>query len=261
MTDTPLRKLIDGTGTGVGTMLFEMFVPGIGHILKNAGCDFGIIDMEHSGLDFSELKAVIRYFEAAGLSPVVRVPTSRSDHLARALDVGAEAVMVPMVSSAGEARRIVDAVKFHPQGGRGIAMQIGHDRYAAVPLRDNLDGSNRRTTIFVQIETAEGVTNARDIAAVPGVDCLWIGHGDLSASLGSPGDFTTEAYRSAFAAVVAAAKEADTALGKLVMSSEEGRERMSEGFRLICYTADVKLLYGALKSGLDALREGSESRS
>ncbi len=253
MTETILKDVINKRETGFGTMLFEMFVPGIGHILKNAGCDYGIIDMEHSGLDFGQLKEVIRYFEAADLAPVVRVPTSRTDHIARALDLGAQAIMVPMVNDAAEAKHIVNAVKFHPKGTRGIAMQIGHDKYDAVPLSANLERSNQKTSVIVQIETKEGAKNAREIAAVDGVDCLWIGHGDLSASLGSPGDFSTTAYAAAFAAVVEAAKAEGKALGKLVVSAEEGHKRLAEGFSLLCLTADVKLLFNSLRSGLESL--------
>src|SRR5215212_9978959 len=100
----------------LGHFVIEFATPGIGHILKGAGCDFVLLDMEHSGFAFETVKSVVRYCEAAELPAIVRVPSKAYDHVARAADVGAEAIMVPMVDTATEARELVSYLKYTPAG-------------------------------------------------------------------------------------------------------------------------------------------------
>ncbi len=233
----------------IGTLIFEFFTPGIGHILRQAGCDFAIVDMEHSGLDYGELKRVVRYFEAADLACVVRIPAP-GEHIGRALDVGADAIMVPMVGSEAAAAEIVHSAKYHPAGARGIAQQIGHDRYRSIAMVENLSRANLETAVFAQIETVDGVKNAKSIASVQGVDCVWLGHADLSASLGRPGEFDTSTFKTAVADVVEAARSSGKAAGRLVGDAEAAAAAGEAGFTLLSYSADVKLLFNALRDGL-----------
>src|SRR5262245_66510432 len=95
MTLTPDAKL--------GHFIIEFATPGIGYILKQAGCDFALFDLEHSGFGFETVKSATRYFEAAGLPAIVRVPSKEYHHIARACDAGAEGIMIPMVSTAAAA--------------------------------------------------------------------------------------------------------------------------------------------------------------
>ena len=173
----------------LGHFIVEFATPGIGHIMKNAGCEFVLFDLEHSGFGFETVKSAIRYFEAAGIAPIVRVPSKEYHHIARACDMGAEGIMLPMVGNAKEARAILDCMKYHPEGKRGVALGVAHDAYTGGAVPKKLAAANQKTTLFCQIETAEGVKNADAIAAVDGVDCLWVGHFDLSVSLGIPGEF------------------------------------------------------------------------
>jgi 2-keto-3-deoxy-L-rhamnonate aldolase RhmA len=112
----------------VGHFICEFATPGIGHIVKSAGCDFALLDMEHSGFSFETVKSVLRYMEAADLPTIVRVPSKHYHDIARASDMGAEGLMLPMVGSAEEARAIVNCMKYVPMGQRGVALQIAHDR-------------------------------------------------------------------------------------------------------------------------------------
>jgi 2-dehydro-3-deoxyglucarate aldolase/4-hydroxy-2-oxoheptanedioate aldolase len=189
---------------------------------------------------------------------IVRVPSKDYHHIARGLDVGAEGVMLPMVNDAAEAKAIVDAVKYVPAGARGVALGIAHDGYA-VPgdVMERLAEQNARTTLFAQIETEAGVNNAEAIAATDGVDCLWVGHFDLSCSLGIPGDFAHPRFAEAIATVVEACNRTGTALGRLVPTPELGVELYAGGFDFVCYAGDVWVLGAALKQGVDALRDGA----
>jgi len=252
------HRLKEFTGTAdakFGHFIVEFATPGIGHILKSAGCDYVLFDLEHSGFGFETVKSAMRYFEAADLPAIVRVPSKDYHDISRALDVGAEGIMVPMVRTAAEARRIVQSMKYFPQGGRGVALQVAHDRYRPGAVTEKLADANQRSTLFCQIETVEGVENAEAIAAVPGVDCLWVGQFDLSASLGVPGQFESEKFLDAIDRVVQAARKHHKALGRLVPNVETGVDYFRRGFSFICYSGDVWVLHDALAAAVTRLRE------
>jgi 2-keto-3-deoxy-L-rhamnonate aldolase RhmA len=198
----------------------------------------------------------MRYFEAADLPAIVRVPSREYHHIARAMDMGAEGLMLPMVGSPDEVRHIIDSMKYHPVGKRGVALQVAHDRYRPGSVADKFIATNKRTTLFCQIETAEGVENADAMAAIDGVDCLWVGHFDLSVSLGIPGEFDSKVFTDAIARVAAATKKHGKALGRLVPTVEQGVEINKIGFDFICYSGDVWVLHNALAEAIGKLREG-----
>ena len=127
---THLRSLVGTPGPKVGTFLFEFATPGIGQILKAAGADFAVLDMEHTGFGFDTVRQVVRYCQAAGLPLVVRVPSQQRHHISRALDTGADGVMVPIVSSVEQAKAVLDAAKYWPDGTRGVALGLAHERFA-----------------------------------------------------------------------------------------------------------------------------------
>ena len=255
-----LKELAGSRNPKFGHFVVEFATPGIGHILKSAGCDFVLLDLEHSGFGFETVKSGLRYFEAADLPAIVRVPSKEYHHIARAADMGAEGVMLPMVGTPEEARHILNCMKYTPEGGRGVALQVAHDRYRPGPVTVKFEAANKRTTLFCQIETAEGVKNAVAIAAIPGVDCLWVGHFDLSVSLGVPGDFGSKTFTDAIARVVAAAKKHKKALGRLVPDVATGVALNKQGFDFICYSGDIWVLHNALAEAITALRKGTAGK-
>jgi len=117
-----LRKLFSSDAIPIGHLIFEFATPGVGYLVKNAGADFMIFDLEHSGFTFETAKLAIVSARAAGLPIVVRVPSHDAKDLARACDIGADGVMVPVVRSAEQARSIVAAVKYAPDGRRGVGI-------------------------------------------------------------------------------------------------------------------------------------------
>ena len=134
-----------------------------------------------------------------------------------------------MVNDASEARAILDCMKYVPEGKRGVALSVAHDHYSGGAVLDKLAAANRRTTFFAQIETAAGVKNADAIAAVDGVDCLWVGHFDLSASLGIPGQFDHPKFKDAIARTYAACRKHDKAYGRLVPDVATGIDIFGHG--------------------------------
>jgi 2-keto-3-deoxy-L-rhamnonate aldolase RhmA len=251
-----LKEMAGDKGIKLGHFVVEFATPGIGHILKAAGCDFALFDLEHSGFSYETVKSGLRYFEAADLPAIVRVPSREYHHIARAMDMGAEGIMLPMVGTAEEAREILNAVKYHPAGRRGVALQVAHDRYRPGTVADKFAAANKRSTFFCQIETAEGVRNADAMAAIDGVDCLWVGHFDLSVSLGIPGQFDHPDFKAAIDQTVAAARKHGKSLGRLVQSVEAGVELYGAGFDFICYSGDAWVLQSALSDAVGRVREG-----
>ncbi len=261
MSHGTLREMVGRRDLKVGHFIVEFATPGIGHILKNAGCDFGVIDMEHSGFGFETVKNVLRFAEAAGLPAIVRTPSKEYDHIARACDAGAEGLMFPMVGSVAEAQRILDGIKYTPVGRRGVGLGLAHDNYRGGPVLDKLAAANRRTTVFLQIETEEGVRNADQMAALDGVDCLWIGHFDLTCSLGIPGEFDNAKFRDAVETVTRACRTHGKSLGRLVADVETGIALHRAGFDFISYSGDVWTFQGAVAAGVQGLRSGAGGRT
>ena len=183
------------SGPKIGTFLFEFATPGIGQILKAAGADYAVLDMEHTGFSFDTVRQVVRYCQAAQLPLIVRVPSQQRHHISRALDTGADGIMVPIVSSVAQARAVLDAAKYWPDGTRGVALGLAHERFAmrSEGLLPRFAEQNARTAVILQIEDPKGAA-ADEIAALPGVDMLWLGHNDLSVALNKPGAFEDPAF-------------------------------------------------------------------
>ncbi|HSW45240.1 MAG TPA: aldolase/citrate lyase family protein [Phycisphaerae bacterium] len=242
-------------GLKVGGFIMEFFTPSIGQMLKTGGCDFAVLDMEHSGVGFDTIKSTTRFMRSASIPVIVRVPSKSSTDIARALDAGAEGLMLPSVSSAEEAAHIVSSSKYVPTGKRGVALIPAHDRWPELPLVEKMAAANRQTTLFLQIETGEGVANADSIAAMAEIDCLWVGHMDLSCSLGIPGQFDHENFKRAIDTVRSACRKHNKSLGRLARNADEAAALHREGFDFLSYSSDVGLFQAAVGDGIAKLRK------
>lgn len=251
-----MREMARTRSLKVGHFVVEFATPGIGYVLRNAGCDFVLFDTEHSGFHTETIKTALRFFEAAQVPAIVRVPSKEYHHIARALDMGAEGLMVPMVNDAAECRAILDCMKYTPKGKRGVALSVAHDRYTGGAVMEKLAAANERTVLFAQIETAAGVENVDEIAATEGVDCVWVGHFDLSCSLGIPGQFDHPKFRDAIARTIAAGRRHGKAVGRLVPDTGTGIALFKEGFDFVCYSGDVWVLQQALTAAVNEIRAG-----
>jgi 2-dehydro-3-deoxyglucarate aldolase/4-hydroxy-2-oxoheptanedioate aldolase len=251
-----LGEVLDKKGLKVGHYVGDFTVPGIGYMLQEAGAEYVFFDMEHSGNSYETLQRCLRYFEAAGMPAMVRVPSDSYDHIARALDCGADAVVIPMVGTADQARAIVDKMKYTPQGSRGVALALANDRYKMGPVAEALADANDRTKLVCLIETAEGVANVDAIAAVDGVDVLWVGHFDLTCSMGIPAQFDHPDFTAALAKVLKAGQTHNKGLGRMVADVASGVALAEEGWDLIIYHGDVWLYQTALRQGIDGIRSG-----
>ena len=248
------RQLADNKNLKLGTYIGEFATAGCGRILKSAGCDFAFVDMEHSGFTFETAKVLLRGMHDQGVATVLRPPSKEPHHLARACDIGAQGICPPMLGNIDQARKCVEAIKFPPDGMRGCALGIAHDDYMQAPVGQAVEAANRRTSFVALIETEEGIRNCDEIASAEGVDCIWLGHLDLSLSLGIPGQFDHPRFVEAIEAFMAAAAKHGKSAGRLVGSPEEGAKLHKDGCDFICYLGDVWLLQRALRDGFEAIR-------
>lgn len=249
------RQMTESKELKLGTYVGQIATPGLGRMLRSSGCQFVFVDMEHSGFSFDVVRDLLGQFHDVGIATTTRPPSHATHHLSRLCDVGAQGIIPPMLSTVEQARACLDAIKYAPEGKRGCAFGIAHDDYDALPFTDALAAGNARTSLVPLIETREGVENADAIAALDGVDCLWIGHSDLSVSLGIPGDYESAIFKQAVATVMAAARRHSKSVGRLIGSPEEAARVHGEGVDFICYLGDVWLLQKALKDGLAGIHE------
>jgi 2-keto-3-deoxy-L-rhamnonate aldolase RhmA len=255
MPSNPVRERLRAGGNAFGVMAFEFFTPGLAPTLAAAGADFVLLDMEHSGVSIETIKAQIAHAHGAGIVPMVRVPACEYHLIAPVLDAGASGIMVPMVETRAQAELLVDACRYRPQGRRGLAFGISHDRYAAGAVPAKMKAANDRILTIALIESARGVDNADDILATPGLDLGWLGHYDLSDSLGCAESFDDPRYKAAEARLLAAAATARLPLGWLVPNGAAARDALARGFRCICIGHEVAVLRNALAQEFSVARK------
>jgi 2-keto-3-deoxy-L-rhamnonate aldolase RhmA len=238
----------------VGHMVWEFGTRGIAKIVESADVDFVLYDMEHSGFDIDRVWDLIAWSKACSFAPMVRVPQNQYHFLARTMDAGALGVMVANVESAEQAQAIVNAVKYGPLGKRGVALGAAHTDYLVPDAAEYFRAINESSVVICQIESEAGVANAEAIAAVPGVDCLWVGHFDLSQSMGIPAQFHHPRFLEALQTVVAAARKHGRLLGVQPGSAEQADEWMALGFNVMSWGSDVGVYRAALAAGVQRLR-------
>lgn len=246
-------KLLAGA-TSFGLFAFEFLTPGLPQIAKEAGAEFLLLDMEHSGAGIDTIKQQLAYCRGVDIVPFVRVPTTQYHFIARVLDMGAMGIMVPMVETAQQARDIVSWTRYPPAGRRGAVLGAAHDDYTAGNAREKLAQLNERCFLMLQIETEIGLQNVEDIAAVPGVDSLWIGFLDLSNFLGVPGELQDPKYLNAVDRIAAAGRKHGKVLGVAAPTPEFAQEYVAKGFRMVSFGPDAGLLQAALSERIKAMR-------
>jgi len=254
MRGNKVKHALQNGGVSIGTMVFEFPTTGIGRIAAEAGAEFVIFDMEHTGWSIETIRGLIATSRAADLIPMVRVPATEYNLISRPLDVGEMGIMVPMVESEEQAQKIVNSAKYPPRGKRGAAFGVAHDDYTGGDIIAKMASANEEVFLIAQIETATGIENVDDIAAVEGIDCLWIGHFDLTNFLGIPGQFTHPTYLAAVQSVLDACAKHGKVAGIMCGDVATGQGQLAQGFRAMAYSGDLWIYQNALRDGISALR-------
>lgn len=250
-----LRDALRERRVALGTMIMEFGTRGIAKILERTGVDFALIDMEHSGFGIERVADLVAWFKATPITPIVRIPQPLYHFIAGAQDVGMQGVMVANVETAEAAQRIVDHAKYPPQGHRGIGLFAAHSDYGSPKASEYLGEANARGIVIAQIESAAGLANVEGIAAVEGIDILWVGHNDLSTSMGISDQFESPRFLEALDRVVAAARKHGKAAAAQPGNPAQTDAWMARGFSVISLGSDGALYREALRGAVNRVRE------
>ncbi|WP_191089730.1 HpcH/HpaI aldolase family protein [Nesterenkonia ebinurensis] len=236
----------------------EFNTPGAGLLAHHAGADFVFWDLQHTGWTFTEIAMGVGSLRGRDTVAGVRVPAANPADIGRALDLGAEMIMVPAVRDATQARDVVQASRYPVEpipGTRAVTFSVAWDAYSKPDdVQKALSDANRRIRIFAQIETLEGLENVHNIAQVDGIDVLWVGDGDLAASLGVPGDFEASAYKNALRSVASAARDAGKLAGFTTADPRTARDLYKIGFRIFAFGNDIKIFSEAMSNGVAVIK-------
>ena len=217
-------------------------------IAGKAGFDWLLVDLEHGMGDRHELVTQLQAIDATAAAPVVRIAWNDAVLFKRVLDLGVSGVMVPMVNSAEEARRAAAAMRFPPEGVRGVARMNRASDFGP-SFTEYFKKANSQLLTIIQIETKVAVENLDEIAAVDGIDVLFVGPLDLSVSLGVPDQFDHPVEQEALAKVVRACRKAGKAPGILVANEDQLKQVKKLGFTFVAIGSDG----GALVKEMRAL--------
>jgi len=242
MKENAIKKAVLAGEPVAGAMVFEFFSPGMSSILANAGCRFVLCDMEHTGLGFETLKWLFASCRGLPIEPMVRVPRGEYTWLARSLDLGARGVMIPMVESEAQARSIVESCRYPPAGRRGAAFGFAQCDYLGGNVGDKIRAYHDRTLVIAQIETERGLENVEAIAAVEGIDVLWVGHFDLSNFMGIPAQFDDPRFDAAMRRVAEVSRRHGKAAGFMATDAAWVERAREMGYTMIAAGTDTGLL-------------------
>jgi len=231
----------------------------IARIAHTAGFDTFYVDIEHSNFSIETTSQVCIAGLEAGITPFVRVPTGRPEHVTRVLEGGALGVIVPHVRSAEQARRVVAAAKFSPQGDRSPVGGGGlpHLHYRSFPVLEATKALNDATMVVVMMETLEALEHLDEIAAVEGVDMLFIGTNDLTTEMGQMGNFDHPRVRDAYERTIAACRRngKHVGIGGLMSRPDLVAEYVRLGARFVSTGTDLAFLLGACTQRARQVRE------
>ncbi|MDB5871459.1 MAG: 2-dehydro-3-deoxyglucarate aldolase [Ramlibacter sp.] len=218
-------------------------------VLGLAGFDWLLLDAEHSPNDVGSLIPQLMALKDSASAPVVRPPFNEPVVIKRLLDAGFHNFLIPFVESAQEARDAVAATRYPPQGIRGVSVAQRNNRYGTVP--DYFRIANDNMTVLVQIESVAGVAAAAQIAAVDGVDGLFVGPSDLAAGLGHIGNANHPDVQAAMEQIFTAAKAHGKPVGILAPVEADARRYLAQGASFVAVGSDL----GVFRSGTQALAD------
>ncbi len=245
-----LRQILARGKTALGLWV-TLEAPSVAEIAAAMGLDWIVIDTEHGQLDFKEVLEHVRATRNSKTTPLVRVPEIEQGTIKRALDLGAEGVIVPMVRNAAEVAQAVRFAKYPPDGVRGIGAERA-TRWGT-GIRDYVRDANRQTMVIPLVECVEAADNFESILRVRGVDAIFFGPADLAASMGHAGEWGHPEVMKRILGMRKRAALAGVPAGILALGPKEAALRARQGFRMIALGIDTLLMIRALEATLAAL--------
>lgn len=248
-----LKKNLQSGKVVIGPFL-KLADPAIVEIAGLAGFDFVIIDTEHGPISFETAQNLIRSAEIAGITPIIRVSENSPSLILRSLDIGAQGVQVPQISTKDDAVKAVEAAKFFPQGSRGVCRFVRSAGYSSKNQNEYFKISNQETIVIVHIEGVEGIDNLSEILTVKGLDIIFLGPYDLSQSCGVPGEVNHPTVIEKMEKSVSLSKKMNVAVGTFVDNIESAKKWLGLGVQYISFSVDVGIFFNACSNIVKGLR-------
>lgn len=254
MITTGLKEKLRHQALCIGSWI-TLAHPAIAEIMARAGFDWLVVDLEHSVISIREAGELIRVIDLCGVAPLVRLSTNDPVQIKRVMDAGAHGVIVPMVNSAEEAKKTVEAVRYPPDGQRGVGLARAQgygssfEKYKA--------WLNQESIVIVQVEHIKAVENLENIMSVEGVDGFIVGPYDLSGSLGIPGQFDNKLMVEAMSKIKAFMKNSSKISGYHVVEPDVDQleQRVQEGYRFLAYSVDIRILDTCCRSAIKKTKD------
>ena len=249
----PFRERLKQPGVPLGTWLMSG-ASSTAEAMGRAGFDWLLLDLEHVPVDDRDAVGILQAIAGTRAAAVARLAANDPVLFKRALDMGAQTVMVPFVNSADEARRAVSYAKYPPAGIRGFAAMHRASGYGTV--KDYGRRANESVYTIIQLETPQAVAALEEIAAVPGVDALFLGPGDLSASMGHIGNLAAAPVQAAIADVAARCRRIGIPCGIVGPSPEMVVSFGAAGYDFVAVASDMGMMMRQATAFIDAIRPG-----
>lgn len=221
-------------------------------VIAPSGFDWVLIDMEHSPNDLSSVLAQLQVFQSYPLAAVVRPPSNDPVMVKRLLDIGAQALLFPMIQNVAEARLAVSSCRYPPRGIRGVAGSSRATRFGRVS--DYIERVEDETAVILQLETVAALQNAEQIAAVDGVTAVFFGPADIAADLGVIGQPMSNVVWDEILPVANRLIEKGIPVGTLVLDAEFAAKLLNDGFSFVACGADTALLAAASDQLLEKVK-------
>ena len=256
----PVTRALREGRVCIGALSISFGCAPVAQIFAQAGFSWYYMDMEHSQLTYDDIREISYASKLAGIVPIAG-PTSLSDHLiARPLDAGAMGVVAPHVETADQTRLVVDSSRYPPMGARGLISQGPASNFEAADAGEWVEEQNREMLVAVKVESGTGIENVDEIASVPGLDAIIIGPGDLSASLGIPGQIDHPDMTDSIEKMLAATKRNGIAGGPHVSTPEQAARWVEKGATFMSLNFDGGMLLETSLQTVGDLRDRLGSR-
>ena len=249
------KQKLEAGELAIGVGLRMTRVVEIGKMMKTAGYDWLFIDMEHNSMSIDDAAQISVAAQSAGITPIVRVPGFQHFHASRALDTGAQGIVVPHVDDIQTAKNMVENVKYPPVGKRSITGSLPQLDFIPTPVDEATKAINDATLLIVMLETEEAVENAEAMAALDGIDALLFGTSDLTIEMGIPGQMGHPRVVKHYETAAAACKKHGKFLGMGgIYDPAVMKDYVAMGAQLILAGNDFPFLMKAAKEQAEIVR-------
>ncbi len=252
-----IREIVAGGGVAFGTFVF-LPEPAIVEIIGNCGYDFVILDMEHALLGLRDVERLIRSAELSAMAPLVRIGKHRSEDILRVLEAGAVGIVVPHIFNAQEIGKVIEVVKYPPVGKRGACRGVRAARYGDCDFAEYTRAANADTWVMALVEDQEGCVGIEEVLSVPGLSAVNPGPGDLSTSLGLPGQTDHPKVVEIVEKVIKAANRRGVPVAMYLTDPSKAAGWIKKGANMIIHSIDTRIIMEAYRDSIRHLRKAAK---